>query len=199
MSAIPDSWCSHQAGGQRIANVAAGWRSREFADSIWARSGCRVNSGNDKPGVDSLHRVAASLAYSRPVARPFTGLHYKPAIRDKCCQFISLAECLSVEEGPDSMGRINLIGTTFFYLPQGTLVTQGLTSVRLARPGTATEVGPITHITGAADATVNAIVFGTKRFADATGTARLPGMVNLSKLETEGMITSDCIFVVNLD
>ncbi|MDA9982775.1 hypothetical protein N9H39_08595 [Gammaproteobacteria bacterium] len=107
-------------------------------------------------------------------------------------------DCLS--EIVDVGGNIDLIGTTFFNLPRGTLITQGLTSVRPARPGTETDVGPITHITGAAS-TGNAIIDGTKRFTGATGTARLSGMVNLAVFGGAAGtdITFDCIFDISLD
>ncbi len=99
---------------------------------------------------------------------------------------------------------VNLLGTGFFTLPQGTLVSQGYTSVRPVRddgPQTISPaIGTITHITGAAS-DLNALFpeLGTKRFKNRTGTVRLSGMVNMSRLEEYGEISFDCIFVIDLD
>jgi hypothetical protein len=44
----------------------------------------------------------------------------------------------------------------------------------------------------------NSIIGGTGRFQNATGSVRLSGAVNLSELG-DGVITFDCVFVINLD
>jgi hypothetical protein len=107
-------------------------------------------------------------------------------------------DCLSVQEIIGEAEFIRLIGTTTFNLPQGTLTTQGLTTVAKVMQVTNTPaIGEVTHFTAAAG-TDNAILGGTHRFRNATGTARLSGMVNLSELGN-GVITFDCIFVIDLD
>ena len=108
-------------------------------------------------------------------------------------------DCLTVQEVIGDFDVIKLIGTTTFHLPQGSLTTQGFTTVSTVKQPTVSPlVGDITHITGAAG-TGNAIIDGTKEFKGATGTSRLSGLVNLMDLNTIGEITFDCIFVVDLD
>jgi len=105
-------------------------------------------------------------------------------------------DCLTVQEVIGDFEIIRLIGTTTFNLPQGSLTTQGFTTVAKAQQDTeSSSVGLISHITGAAG-TDNAIIGGTKKFRNATGTSRLSGLVNLG---VPGQITFDCIFVINLD
>lgn len=111
-------------------------------------------------------------------------------------QIGTAVDCLTVQEVIGDFEVIRLIGTTTFHLPQGSLTTQGFTTVAKAKqPTVSPSVGDISHITGAAGAG-NAIIDGTKRFKDATGTSRLSGLVNLG---VPGQITFDCIFVVDLD
>jgi len=96
---------------------------------------------------------------------------------------------------------LGLVGTTYFYLPQGTLVTRGNTTVQTTTHDITTADGqPITHITGAAG-TDNAILEGTKRFKNSTGTVRLSGMVDMTNFAgNEGNpIVFDCLFVIILD
>jgi hypothetical protein len=111
-------------------------------------------------------------------------------------------DCLSRLEVIGDFEHISLIGTTTFNLPQGSVTTQGLTTVAKVKQPTHTPPTPstpngvaVTHITGAAG-TGNAIIDGTRRFKNASGTARLSGMVDLSQA---GRITFDCIFVIDLD
>ena len=118
-------------------------------------------------------------------------------------------DCLSeVMDGPN--GGLQLIGTTIFHLPGGTLMTRGNTTVQPVNHSitTAPHKQVITHITGAAGYG-NAVIKGTGRFAGATGTVRLSGMVNLSEFGDDvdqgepGLegdpITFDCLFNINLD
>ena len=114
-------------------------------------------------------------------------------------------DCLSVQDVIGDFEFIRLIGTTTFNLPEGSVTTQGLTTVAKVQQPTHTPPTPstpngvaVTHITGAAGAG-NAIIDGTRRFRNASGTARLSGMVDLTLLLTDGIITFDCIFVVDLD
>ena len=92
--------------------------------------------------------------------------------------------------------NIALTGTTFFHLPGGTLVTQGLTTVRPTLQPTSQNGVTYTHVTGAnGDGGVR---YGTGMFKHAFGDARLSGLVNVSRLLTDGEITFDCLFVVDL-
>lgn len=105
-------------------------------------------------------------------------------------------DCLTIQDVIGDFEFIRLIGTTTFHLPQGSLTTQGFTTVAAVKQLTIfPSVGEISHITGAAGAG-NAIIDGTKRFKNATGTSRLSGLVYLG---VPGKITFDCIFVVDLD
>ncbi len=89
-----------------------------------------------------------------------------------------------------------LVGTTYFHFPEGVLVTRGLTSVLPTTIGSPN----FTHITGAVpDHGENGVLFGTGRFYEASGAARLSGAVNLSELGSDGKITFDCIFIIDLD
>ena len=93
---------------------------------------------------------------------------------------------------------VSLVGTSFFHLSKGTLITRGNTTVKpVVSSSVTTPAGnPITHETAAA-ATGNSILDGTRRFAGATGTVRLSGMVNLSEFPDEAFF--DCLFIVDLD
>jgi len=119
-------------------------------------------------------------------------------------QIGTATDCLSevnmvLDEDPGNapMGwNMALTGTTFFHLPGGTLVTQGLTTVRPALHPTSRGGLTFTHVTGANGD--GGIRYGTGKFAKVSGDARLSGLVNLSKLVTDGEITFDCLFVVEL-
>ena len=94
-----------------------------------------------------------------------------------------------------------LVGTSIFNLPSGSLMTRGKTTVQPALQEIVTPDGQmITHITGASG-TGNAILGGTGRFKNATGTARLSGMVDLSNFfgNVGDPMAFDCLFVIDLD
>ncbi|NKB90019.1 MAG: hypothetical protein GKS06_17545 [Acidobacteria bacterium] len=115
-------------------------------------------------------------------------------------------DCLSDIEAVDSEGpSLALTGTTFFLFDDGDrIVARGRTSVQ---PKTTTNTNEITHITGAipsADDANNAgfgviARLGRGAYAGISGGARLSGAVNLSKLDSEGKISFDCIFILILD
>jgi hypothetical protein len=163
------------------------------------------DQGGGKHYVFNL--VGTGYQYQRPVPDPESG-----GTMDALCFDLALvnmqnrqivgtaSDCLSAISIAES-GTIALTGTTYFHLPQGTLITQGKTTVAEVEQATATTDGtPMTHITGASGSG-DAIVGGTRRFANSTGTARLSGMVNLKDFGgVDGdPITFDCIFVVDLD
>ena len=95
---------------------------------------------------------------------------------------------------------IQLVGTTYFHMPEGTLVTRGNTSVQPVLHPTVTPDGQvITHITGASG-DGNGIISGTGRFAEREGTVRLSGMVDMTNFTGEEgtPIAFDCLFVIDL-
>ena len=111
----------------------------------------------------------------------------------------SATDCLS-EISMEETG-VALVGTTYFHLPNGTLVTRGRTTVAPVLHETITPAGHMmTHVTGASSDDY-AILGGYGRFARANGTARLSGMVNLSAFTgTAGdPITFDCLFVIDIE
>ena len=108
-------------------------------------------------------------------------------------QIGTATDCLAdIAEEP---GGLKLVGTTYFKFTGGaTLVSRGNTTVTPVLHGSP----GFTHITGAG-ADGNGILSGTNQYKNASGSVRLSGLVNLSKLDTDGQITFDCIFVINLD
>lgn len=108
-------------------------------------------------------------------------------------------DCLS-KVTPTEMG-VALVGTTYFHLPSGSLITRGKTSVQPVFHPTITPRGQsITHITGASS-NQNSVIGGTDRFADLMGKVRLSGMVDMSKFagNVSDPIVFDCLFVIDLD
>ncbi|HRB33691.1 MAG TPA: hypothetical protein PLP93_11160 [Nitrosomonas sp.] len=108
-------------------------------------------------------------------------------------------DCLAMVTPTDA--GVALVGTTYFYLPSGKLVTRGKTSVQPVFHPTTTPSGQsITHITGASS-DGNSVIDGTGRFANANGTVRLSGMVNMEKFlgNVGDPITFDCLFVIDLN
>jgi len=109
------------------------------------------------------------------------------------------SDCLAMVT-PTEAG-VALVGTAYFHLPSGTRITRAKTSVQPVFHPTVTPRGmTVTHITGASS-DQNSVVGGTGRFADATGTARLSGMVNMASFGgNEGdPISFDCLFIIDLD
>ena len=85
---------------------------------------------------------------------------------------------------------------SIFQFPEGDLYTGS--SVGVAP--TSTSSYHTTHVTGYVPAPgENNIVQGTGRYRRATGSARLSGAVDMSKLESDGAITFNCLFVIELD
>ena len=88
-----------------------------------------------------------------------------------------------------------VIGTSFFHLPGGTIGTQVLTTVQPVIHGSPDH----THITGAVpQPDENNVIYGDGRFANANGTARLSGTGNFSDFLATGEVYFDCIFVLDL-
>ncbi|MBC7002232.1 hypothetical protein BIZ37_06660 [Photobacterium sp. BZF1] len=108
-------------------------------------------------------------------------------------------DCLSEVEGTPETG-LQLIGTTFFYLPDGLLITRGHTTVQPVLKPTVTVDGQyISHITGASS-DENAVVKGYGEYQWHRGTVRLSGMVDVTEFAgNEGdPMFFDCLFVIDL-
>ncbi len=105
------------------------------------------------------------------------------------------SDCLDVQS--NDAGNIRLTGTGFFHLEHGTLVVQGLTTVRPVLQPTTRDGVEFTHITGANGD--GGVLYGTGRFKGATGKVRLSGQVDMSRLDSDGQIFFDCIFIVDFN
>jgi hypothetical protein len=91
-------------------------------------------------------------------------------------------------------GGLALVGTTIFHLPNGTFISRGNTTVQ---PVTTSEPTPVTHTTGAIPMDgANGVISGSGVFKDFQAQVRLSGAVNLSRLDSDGEITFDCLFAV---
>lgn len=100
-----------------------------------------------------------------------------------------LSEITPVDDG------LALIGTTIFRMANGTFTTRGHTTVQPVTTDTPT---PVTHTTGAVPMDDdNGVIAGTGAYARFEAKARLAGAVNLSKLDSDGEITFDCLFAID--
>ena len=107
----------------------------------------------------------------------------------------SAIDCLSGVTPSITDNGVMLTGTTFFFFPGGTLISQGLTTVQPVLHGSA----PYTHITGAVPAPGdNGVIYGDGKYKNANGPVRLSGAVNLSLLNSDGIITFDCVFIIDI-
>lgn len=100
---------------------------------------------------------------------------------------------------------LEMVTTTYFNFPSGTFIvrlnTSGQPLLHLQRPTVTPSGVTMTHMSGAASKE-NPIIGGTGRFARETGTARLSGLLNMSKFDVKdgtGQVTFDCLFVIDLD
>lgn len=108
-------------------------------------------------------------------------------------------DCLS--EVTEQDGGLKLIGTTFFNLPNGLIVTRGLTTVHPVLQETTTPDGhSISHITGASS-DESGVLKAYGEFRGYQGTARLSGMVDLSGFagNVGDPMFFDCLFVIDLE
>ena len=105
------------------------------------------------------------------------------------------SDCLSDIAPSGDGGGLMLTATTFFYFPGGTLVSRGRVTVQPVTTGS-TE---FTHITGAMPSPyANSVIYGDGKFKNAYGSVRLSGAVNMSELNTIGLIVFDCVFVLDI-
>jgi hypothetical protein len=114
----------------------------------------------------------------------------------KTGKVIGLAsDCLSDISSSVTDNGLKLTGTTFFFFPGGTLISRGLTTVQPKLHGSA----DFTHITGAVPSSSdNGVIYGDGKFKNAEGPVRLSGAVNLSMLASDGLITFDCVFIIDI-
>jgi hypothetical protein len=109
----------------------------------------------------------------------------------------SAKDCFSPQNPEATKG----VGTTYFYFPQGMLVSRGKNTGQpvMWDPSTNLDVDPnVTVITGAFPAPgTNNILSGTRRFAGARGRVRLSGAVRPHP--PDGLTTTfSCIFIIDL-
>jgi len=105
------------------------------------------------------------------------------------------SDCLSGITPSVTDNGTMLTGTTFFFFPGGTLVSQGLTTVQPVLHGSPDS----THITGAVPSpSGDGVIYGDGKFKNASGPVRLSGAVNLSMLNSDGQITFNCVFVIDI-
>jgi hypothetical protein len=103
----------------------------------------------------------------------------------------SAADCLT-DLTPMGTG-VALTGTTFFFFPGGTVVSRGLTTVQPVLHGSP----DFTHITGAIPQMGdNNVIYGDRKFRNASGPVRLSGAVDLSNFPDQA--TFDCVFVLDV-
>ncbi len=113
-------------------------------------------------------------------------------------------DCLSLVT-PSEEGGVALTGTAIFDVRKGSrrgqLVTRAATSVRpVLQPTSNADGRNFTHITGA-NSGENAVVSSDRGFRNASGTARLSGMVDMSSFNGEegDTIYFDCVFIIEFD
>ena len=107
----------------------------------------------------------------------------------------SASDCLSGITPSMTDNGLMLTGTTFFFFQGGTLISQGLTTVQPVLHGSA----DFTHTTGAVPSpSDNGVIYGDGKFKNAEGPVRLSGAVNLGLLNSDGLITFDCVFIIDI-
>ena len=113
-------------------------------------------------------------------------------------------DCMSNVEMKED-GNVALVGTTFFYLPEGQLVARGAITVQPVPEDfslVSADGHPYSHITGSANTSdQNSIIGGTGKFENSSGRVRLSGMVDMTQftMTEDDPITFSCLFVVDLD
>ena len=92
-------------------------------------------------------------------------------------------------------GGFTINNTQFFHLPEGTIVTEIVTTIQPVGAGSP----GVTHVTGAVSADGgNQVVDGDRRYSNAEGRVRLNGGVDMS-LFGANIITFDCVFRIDFD
>ncbi|MEM8528142.1 MAG: hypothetical protein AAGG68_26095 [Bacteroidota bacterium] len=103
-------------------------------------------------------------------------------------------DCLSnVNEVGEGLA---LTGTAIFNLPGGQILSRAATSVQPKTHGSNDK----THITGAIpNEGENNILSGDGKYADAKGSVRLSGAVDMSNVMSDNEISFDCLFLLELE
>ena len=170
---------------------------KDDTSTLKARQG---SGGAGLPGRGTiLHLVGTGVAYPGTVmdidgdGEEDDALCFDIDLLDASGRIIGTAtDCLS-EINPVGDGMA-LVGTTIFNLPNGTFIARGYTTVQ---PLTTTEPSPATHTTGAVPMPgANGVIHGTGAYRNFQAEVRLAGAVNLSRLDSDGEITFDCLFSV---
>ncbi|MDQ2696816.1 MAG: hypothetical protein M3Z21_15850 [Pseudomonadota bacterium] len=117
----------------------------------------------------------------------------------KTNRIVGTATDTTADVAPEGTGLV-ATGTTFFRFPQGTLVVRGRGSIQPTLVGPAIlNRAQITHIAGifppSADA--NAVLSGTGRYRNATGSLVLLGALNLDNAPVQEQFF--CLFLLRLN
>jgi hypothetical protein len=102
-------------------------------------------------------------------------------------------DCLSDIQADEETGAITLTDVTVFNIKKKVLVSVSDVTIH---PNLTDDTENVTHITGSFPDEDN-IVYGTKKFDDASGSVRLSGGVNMNEFPEK--IVFDCIFVINFN
>lgn len=105
------------------------------------------------------------------------------------------SDCLSGITPSLTDNGMSLTATTFFFFPGGTLISRGRVTVQPVLDGS---LG-FTHITGAMPSpSDNGVIYGDGKFQNAAGPVRLSGAVDMSALNSGGLIVFDCVFIIDI-
>ena len=106
------------------------------------------------------------------------------------------SDSMTERPGPDECGGLQVTATTVFqFNDANSLFVTGETSVQPITFGSP----DVTHVTGAIPGTNEENVEGgTGVYADATGSVRLSGAVNMANMESKGEATFDCLWVMDI-
>ena len=111
---------------------------------------------------------------------------------------LDLSSITPIDSDGDGIGDggFEMFNTTFFHLDDGTIEALSRTSILPAGPGSP----QVTHFTGAKPLPgTNQILTGTDDFEDAEGRVVLNGGVDMSIFASDGIITFDCVFRIELN
>jgi hypothetical protein len=107
-------------------------------------------------------------------------------------------DCLALIENQGD--GLVLVGTTIFNMPGGSFTSRGVTTVEpiAVHSQFPSASSAATHTTGSIpdEPPQNNVIAGTGRFAGFEASVRLSGAVNMSRLDSHGIIAFDCVFVV---
>jgi hypothetical protein len=125
--------------------------------------------------------------------------HDHDIINLKTGQIIGTATDATADVVPADTGLVGT-GTTFFHLPQGTLVIRGTGSIQPVLHGTPTlDNHPVTHIAGIfPDAPqANNVLYGTGVFKNAEGSFSLLGALDLTHA-AQGQSAFHCVYFMDI-